>query len=102
MRVKMRVSSPEPAVRVSTPAGTRPGRLRRHGVIGYADPGQNLSARQVRQQSDSGGVWAAPARSPADRRPDERQGATVPGLVRHREPRWEPPGRTTFRESGRT
>jgi hypothetical protein len=35
------VSSPEPAVGVSTPAGTCPGRLRRHRVIGYADPGQN-------------------------------------------------------------
>jgi hypothetical protein len=38
------VSSPEPAVGVFTPAGTCPGRLWRHCVIGYADPGQNPSA----------------------------------------------------------
>ena len=37
------VASPEPAVGVFTPAGTCPGRLRRHFVIGYADPGQNPS-----------------------------------------------------------
>ena len=44
MRVEVWVSSPEPAVGVFTPAGTCPGRLRRHFVIGYADPGQNPSA----------------------------------------------------------
>jgi hypothetical protein len=39
------VVSPEPAaVGVFTPAGTCPGRLRRHCMIGYADPGQNPSA----------------------------------------------------------
>jgi hypothetical protein len=38
------VASPEPAVGVFTPAGTCPGRLRRHCVIGCADPGQNPSA----------------------------------------------------------
>jgi len=37
-------ASPEPAVGVFTPAGTCPGRLRRHCVIGYADPGQNPPA----------------------------------------------------------
>jgi hypothetical protein len=43
MRVEVWVSSPEPAAGVSTPAGTCPGRLRRHYVIGFADPGQNPS-----------------------------------------------------------
>ena len=38
------MASPEPAVGVFTPAGTCPGRLRRHGVIGCADPGQNPAA----------------------------------------------------------
>jgi hypothetical protein len=38
------VASPEPATGVSTPAGTCPGRLRRHCMIGCADPGQNPSA----------------------------------------------------------
>src|SRR5580692_1406238 len=42
--VEARVASPEPAVGVSAPAGTCPGRLRRHYVIGYTDPGQNPSA----------------------------------------------------------
>jgi hypothetical protein len=37
------VASPEPAIGVFTPAGTCPGRLRRHCVIGCADPGQNPS-----------------------------------------------------------
>jgi hypothetical protein len=41
MREELWVSSPEPAAGVSTPAGTCPGRLRRHYVIGSADPGQN-------------------------------------------------------------
>ncbi len=44
MRVEMWVASPEPAVGVFTPARTCPGRLRRHCVIGCADPGQNPSA----------------------------------------------------------
>ena len=44
MRTEVPVSSPEPAVGVFTPAGTCPGRLRRHFVIGYADPGQNPPA----------------------------------------------------------
>ena len=43
MREELWVPSPEPAVGVSTPAGTCPGRLRRHCVIGSADPGQNPS-----------------------------------------------------------
>ena len=38
------MTSPEPAVGVFTPAGTCPWRLRRHRVIGCADPGQNPSA----------------------------------------------------------
>jgi hypothetical protein len=38
------VASPEPAVGVFTTAGTCPGRLRRHCVIGYADPGHNPPA----------------------------------------------------------
>jgi hypothetical protein len=42
--VEVQVSSPEPAVGVFTPAGTCSGRLRRHYVIGYADPGQNPPA----------------------------------------------------------
>jgi len=37
MRVEIGVASPEPAVGVFTPAGTCPGRLRRHCVIGCAD-----------------------------------------------------------------
>jgi hypothetical protein len=41
MRVEVGVASPEPAVGVFTTAGTCPGRLRRHCVIGFADPGQN-------------------------------------------------------------
>jgi hypothetical protein len=44
MQVEVWAASPEPAVGVSTPAGTCPGRLRRHCVIGYADPGQNPTA----------------------------------------------------------
>jgi hypothetical protein len=40
----MWLASPEPAVGVFTPAGTCPGRIRQHCVIGYADPGQNPSA----------------------------------------------------------
>ncbi len=44
MPVERWVASPEPAVGVFTPAGTCPGRLWRHFVIGYADPGQNPSA----------------------------------------------------------
>jgi len=44
MRVERWVASSEPAVGVFTPAGTCPGRLRRHCVIGCADPGQNPSA----------------------------------------------------------
>ena len=44
MRVEWWVASPEPTVGVFTPAGTCPGRLRRHCVIGCADPGQNPSA----------------------------------------------------------
>jgi hypothetical protein len=44
MPVEIWVASPEPAVRVFTPAGTCPGRLWRHCVIGCADPGQNPSA----------------------------------------------------------
>jgi hypothetical protein len=35
---------PRTPVGVFTPAGTRPGRLRRHYVIGCADPGQNPPA----------------------------------------------------------
>ena len=44
----MRVASPEPAIGVFTPAGTCPGRLRRHCVIGCADPGQNPPAASSR------------------------------------------------------
>ena len=44
LRVEWCVASPEPTVGVFTPAGTCPGRLRRHCVIGRADPGQNPSA----------------------------------------------------------
>ena len=48
MRVEVWVASPEPAVGVFTPAGTCPGRLRRHCVIGCADPGQNPPAARSR------------------------------------------------------
>ncbi len=44
MREEVWVASIEPAAGVFTTAGTCLGRLRRHCVIGYADPGQNPSA----------------------------------------------------------
>ncbi len=44
MQEEVWVASPETAVGVFTTAGTCPGRLRRHCVIGYANPGQNPSA----------------------------------------------------------
>jgi hypothetical protein len=44
MQEEVWVASPEPAVGVFTTAGTCQGRLRRHFVIGCADPGQNPSA----------------------------------------------------------
>jgi len=50
------VASPEPAVGVFTPAGTCPGRLRRHFVIGCARPWTEPVCRQVRRQSGSGRV----------------------------------------------
>ena len=42
--MEWRMTFPEPAVGVFTPAGTWPRRLRRHCVIGCADPGPNPSA----------------------------------------------------------
>ena len=94
-----RVSSPGPGAG-SLHASRNPSRhLRHHRVIGHADPGQNPSAVRSgssRVRGEEPGQHRA--RSPADRRPDERQGATVPGLVCYREPRWEPSGRTNLRD----
>ena len=53
-------ASPEPAVGVFTPAGTCPGRLWRHFVIGYADPGQNPSAVRFGSSRVRGRVRAGP------------------------------------------
>jgi len=104
------VASPEPAVGVFTPAGTCPGRLRRHFVIGYADPGQNPSVVRFGSSRVRGRGLGRAGRGPlAGRRPDvgdEDQGVTVPGGMCGREPRWEPRwepgGRTTFQFSGLT
>ncbi len=62
MRAEMRVASPEPALGVFTPAGTCPGRLRRHCVIGCADPGQNPSAVRSRSSRVRGRAWAGQRR----------------------------------------
>ena len=62
MRVEMWVASPEPAVGVFTPAGTCPGRLRRHCVIGCADPGQNPPAVRSRSSRVRGRGWAGQRR----------------------------------------
>ena len=59
MQEEMWLASPEPAVGVFTPAGTCPGRIRQHCVIGYANPGQNPSCRQVWPLSGSGKRAAA-------------------------------------------
>jgi hypothetical protein len=66
------VASPEPTVGVFTPAGTCPGRLRRHCVIGCADPWTEPVCRKVRQKSGSGegpgqgnGAVGAPGTGPA-------------------------------------
>jgi len=83
MRVEMRVASLAPAVGVFTPAGTCPGRLRRHCVIGYADPGQNPSAvgfgsRRVRGRGRRQGssTVGAPAQAPWWRPGPKRRGAS--------------------------
>ena len=81
MQMEAWVASPEPAVGVFTPAGTCPGRLRRHYVIGYADPGQNPSAvrsgsSQVRGRGR--GMARAARRCRADGGSQD-QGAEVPG-----------------------
>jgi hypothetical protein len=97
------VASPEPAVGVFTPAGTRPGRLRRHYVIGYADPGQNPSAVRSGSSRVRGRGLGRPVVRSAHRcsrgSGDHDQGAEVPGAEPGREPRWEPHGRTTYRFS---
>jgi hypothetical protein len=106
MPVEMWVASPEPAVGVFTPAGTCPGRLWRHFVIGCADPGQNPAAVRFGSSRVRGrgpgrarrGLLAA-GKSGAG---DEHQGAIVPGVVCGREPRWEPPGRTITGNFGLT
>ena len=73
------MASPEPAIEVSTPAGTCPGRLRRHSVIGCADPGQNPSAvRSVSSRVRGRGLGSATARPVPRCRPgsgDDDQGA---------------------------
>ena len=48
------MTSPELTIGVFAPAGTCPGRLQRHCVIGWADPEQNPACRKVPQQSGSG------------------------------------------------
>jgi hypothetical protein len=92
----------EPAVGIFTPAGTCPRRLRRHLVIGYADPGQNPSAVKFGSSRVRGRGLGRAGRGPvAGRRPDvgdEDQGVTVPGVMYG----WEPRGRTTFQFSGLT
>jgi hypothetical protein len=100
------VASHEPAVGVFTPAGTCPGRLRRHLVLGDAGTGQNPSAVKFGSSRVRGRGLGRAGRGPlAGRRPDvgdDDQGVTVPGVMYGWEPRWEPRGRTIFQFSGLT
>jgi hypothetical protein len=61
MRVEVRVSSPEPAVGVFTPAGTCPGRLRGHCVI------QGREVRRAGIKSRVFSVWVDEATGPLSR-----------------------------------
>ena len=61
MREEMWLASPEPAVGVFTPAGTCPGRLRHHCVIGYANSGQNPSAVRSGSYRVGGRVGQGPS-----------------------------------------
>ena len=78
MRVEMRVASPEPAVEVFTPAGTYPGRLRRHCVIGCADPGQDPSAVGPAAVGFGEGPGQAAARSVSRCRPGSGDDTRTP------------------------
>jgi hypothetical protein len=78
--------SPEPAVGVFTPAGTWQGRLRRHCVIGYADPGQNPPAVRFGSSRVQGRGVSRTTHGPVAGRgsghADQGQGAKVPAVTR--------------------
>ena len=62
MRVEMRVASLAPAVGVFTPAGTCPGRLRRHCVIGAPTLERTRLPQGPAAVGFEGGTWAGQRR----------------------------------------